>query len=106
MSGAMSGTAAATPPHSRPRLLSAGKPGYRAGRLHLQVRRAFAANPGRRLPTGTLLAYCYPRIRKYGRGHYRSVWRAASKICVCLGRLPNVRGRPNMWVLRPMPKRG
>ena len=44
------------------------------------------------LPTGVLLAHCYPRIARYPRGHYRHVWRAASKICECRGRLPNLVG--------------
>jgi hypothetical protein len=80
--------------------LSGGKPGYRSGRLHVQIKRAFAANPGRALPTGVLLAYCYPRLARYPRGHYRHVWRAASKICECLGRLPNAQGRPKTAKLR------
>jgi hypothetical protein len=91
---------APSPAKSRPWLLSGGKPGYRAGRLHVQIRRAFAANPGQQLPTGVLLAHCYPRLDRYARGHYRHVWRAASKICTCLGRMPNVRGRPNLWQLK------
>jgi hypothetical protein len=88
------------PSLARPWLLSGGKPGYRAGRLHVQIRRAFAANPGRALPTGVLLAHCYPRLARYPRGHYRHVWRAAVKICDCLGRAPHTQGRPNLWVLR------
>jgi hypothetical protein len=89
---------------SRPWLLSAGKPGYRAGRLHRQVRRAFAANPGsQQLTTTALLVHCYPRVGKLNWGHYRSLWRAASAICTCLGRQPNMRGRPNLWALKPPP---
>jgi hypothetical protein len=84
-------------------LLSAGKRGYRAGRLHVQIKRAFAANAGRQLTTTALLLHCYPRVRKLNWGHYRSVWRAASAICVCLGRQPNMRGRPNLWALKPPP---
>jgi hypothetical protein len=84
-----------------PRLLSGGKPGYRAGRLHAQIRRAFAANPGRQLPTGVLMRFCYPRLARYPGGYYRHVWRAAVKICVCLGRVSHLQGRPNMWMLKP-----
>jgi hypothetical protein len=82
---------------SRPWLLSAGKRGYRAGRLHRQIRRAFTANGGHQLSTSTLLGHCYPKVRKLNWGHYRSVWRAASAICTCLGRAPHLRGRPNLW---------
>ena len=47
---------------------------------------------------GVLLAHRYPRIARYPRGHYRHLWRAASKIYECLGRLP--RGRPNVWAIK------
>ena len=63
-------TAAVAPtrPKSRPWLLSAGKPGYRAGRLHRQIRRAFTANGSRQLSTSTLLVHCYPKVRKLNLG--------------------------------------
>jgi hypothetical protein len=93
--------AAPSPTKSRPWLLTAGKSHRPGSRVQRQIRRAFAAHPGEQLPTGVLLSYCYPRIKKYRRGHYRSVWRAALKVAVCLGRLPNARGRPNVWIALP-----
>jgi hypothetical protein len=88
------------PSASRPWLLVAGKRGYRAGRLHVQIKRAFAAQ-GSPLTTTALIRWCYPRARRplYW-GHYRSVWRTAMAMCVCLGRQPNVSGRPNLWTLK------
>ncbi len=85
--------------NKRPWLLRAGKPHRPGSRLQRQVRRAFAANPGP-LSTTALLRWCYPRARPLYWGHYRSVWRTAMVMCVCLGRQPNVRGRPNVWVLK------
>jgi hypothetical protein len=87
---------------SRPWLLSGGKPGYCAGKLHVQIRRAFAANPGQPLPSGTLMARCYPRLDRYTRGHYRHVWRAAIIAGACC-RDSNQRPRSQsdrlVWIL-------
>jgi hypothetical protein len=91
------------PSRSRPWLLLGGKPGPRAGRLHVQIKRAFAAYPGQQLPTGVLMRFCYPRMDRYPRGHYRHLWRAAIRVCVCLGRAPHARGRPNLWALKGPP---
>ena len=97
------GLSAPRPARSRARLLSGGKPGYRAGRLHVQIKRAFTATGAQQLPTGVLMRFCYPRLKRYPRGHYRHLWRAAVKVCDCLGRQPRAQGRPNVWRLKRPP---
>ena len=89
------------PPLTRPWLLRAGKPRRPGSKLQRQIRRRFLAAPGQLLTTTQLMDFCYPRARKRYWTHRRSVWRAAMKMCVCLGRHPHARGRPNMWVLKP-----
>jgi hypothetical protein len=88
------------PARSRPWLLRAGKSHRPGSRLQRQVRRAFAAR-GDRLTTTDLVVYCYPGVRRLKGGHYRSIWRAVRRMADCLGRLPHVRGRPNLWTLKP-----
>ncbi len=93
---------AAMPSASRPWLLKRGKERRPGSRLQRGIRRAFIATGARQLPTGALMRFCYPR----GHGgyrqryHYRHIWKAASKICICLGRQPNTPGRPNVWMLK------
>jgi hypothetical protein len=100
----MTNVAAPLRSNKRPWLLPGGKPHRPGSRLQLAVRRAFLANLGQQqLTTTDLVGYCYPRVRKLKGGHYRHIWRAAVKVCVCLGRQPNTRGRPNLWVLKPPP---
>ena len=94
---------AAARSRNRPWLLRSGKSNRPGSKLQRQVRRPLIAAQGP-VSTTVLIAHCYPRgISKWHRGAYRNIWKAASKICVCLGRQPNTRGRPNLWALKPPP---
>jgi hypothetical protein len=84
----------------RPWLLRSGKSHRPGSKLQRQIKRALIAAQGP-VSTTALIAYCYPRgISRRHRGAYRNVWKAAVKVCVCLGRQPNARGRPNVWQLK------
>jgi hypothetical protein len=92
---------AAMPSASRPWLLRSGKSHRPGSKLQRQIRRALIAAQGP-VSTTVLIAHCYPRgISRRHRGAYRNIWKAAIKVCVCLGRAPHLRGRPNMWRLGP-----
>jgi hypothetical protein len=73
----------------------ASKP--RLGRIQLQVRRAFISSSGRPLQISDLLPRVYPRLTQFESWHRWSIRRALLRQAVSLGRIPNRRGRPNLW---------
>ena len=71
----------------------------RLGRIKRQVRRAFIANDDRPLTARDLLAWCYPRLKRFLHWHRWSLRRVLVIEGRKVGRLPNKQGRPFLWTL-------
>ena len=78
----------------------------REGRVLKQISRAFEALGTDVLPSTVLVDWCYGErvIRKLTGSpswHREMVKRAASQMCIPLGRSPKGKGRPMLWKLDP-----
>jgi hypothetical protein len=65
----------------------------RVGKVQRGVRRGLIASDGVPQPTASLLPWCYPRAARFELKHYQSLWRAAPRFAIKLGR----RGKGNLW---------
>jgi len=73
---------------------------YRVGRIQRQVppRADCELAP---VSIQDLLAWCYPATKRHPRWHRTNVHRALPRYAISLGRIPNERGRPCVWIPRP-----
>jgi len=70
----------------------------RLGRCIVQCRRGFIAANGKATSASDLVRWCFPAAKHHPSWHYKSVWRALIALgAIRLGRIPDRRGRPNLW---------
>jgi hypothetical protein len=60
-------------------------PKNRIGRVQRRIRRAFIASEGRPLLTIDLLEHAYPRVDRYQRWHYKTIYKSAEKAAERVG---------------------
>jgi hypothetical protein len=79
----------------------------RTGHVERGIRYAFIAKPDRAWTTSELMEWTHGLALYQGKGsrrnrqdYCRSIWRAAERLCVRVGRSRTRSGRPVLWRLR------